>query len=58
MTERKKVRVQIDLLPSEAAALDELKQRCGLRSRSDAVCGFRKVWRPDSGKSGGLTQAA
>lgn len=33
----KKVRIQLDLAPSEAKALDQLRLRCGLRSRADAV---------------------
>jgi hypothetical protein len=33
----KTVRVQLDLQSSEAAALDELKTRCGLSSRKDAI---------------------
>lgn len=32
-----KVRVQLDLRPDEARALDELRDRAGLRSRADAV---------------------
>lgn len=32
-----KVRVQLDLRPEEARALDELRDRTGLRSRADAV---------------------
>jgi hypothetical protein len=32
-----KVRVQLDFRPEEAQALDTLKTRFGLRSRSDAV---------------------
>lgn len=32
-----KVRVQLDLTPHAASALDALKDRCNLRSRADAV---------------------
>jgi len=32
-----RVRVQLDLQPQEVQALDALRQRCGLRSRADAV---------------------
>ena len=32
-----KVRVQLDLSEAEAAALDTLRDECGLRSRADAV---------------------
>lgn len=35
--EAKRVRVQLDLMPDEAQSLDALKEKCGLRSRSDAV---------------------
>lgn len=33
----KRVRVQLDLASEEVQALDDLKARCGLRSRADAV---------------------
>jgi hypothetical protein len=33
----KRVRVQLDLASEEVGALDDLKARCGLRSRADAV---------------------
>ncbi len=32
-----RVRVQLDLRPDEARALDDLRDRTGLRSRADAV---------------------
>jgi hypothetical protein len=32
-----KIRVQLDLLPHEAEALDRLRDQCNLRSRADAV---------------------
>jgi hypothetical protein len=32
-----KTRVQLDLDPKEAQALDDLRDRCSLRSRADAV---------------------
>ena len=34
---RSKTRVQLDLYPHEAEALDALRDHCGLRSRADAV---------------------
>jgi hypothetical protein len=33
----RRVRVQFDLASEEVGALDDLKARCGLRSRADAV---------------------
>ena len=41
--------------------LDELQDlfaRYGRTEKPKARCGFRKGWRPDSGKSGGLIEAA
>ncbi len=35
--DRTRVRVQLDLAVEEVEALDDLKARCGLRSRADAV---------------------
>jgi hypothetical protein len=32
-----KIRVQLDLSPSEVKGLDRLRDKCGLRSRADAV---------------------
>jgi hypothetical protein len=36
-TRPRRVRVQLDLGSDEAAALDDLRDGCGLRSRADAV---------------------
>jgi hypothetical protein len=35
--ESRKVRIQLDLRPTEARALDAIRDRCELRSRADAV---------------------
>lgn len=35
--DQEKIRVQLDLRPDEVQALDALRDRCGLRSRAEAV---------------------
>jgi hypothetical protein len=53
-SERTRVRVQLDLRSEEAAALDELRDGYGLRSRADAVRVSLAVlgWMADQAASG------